>query len=123
MLNTLLFALTAMAVMPSYAFATDAQRRAATAYERNFLITSDVPENVWRRGDLGDRIEDLSYEDGWMDVFYGDIRDGGPAKRYIYLEWQYDHTGAGVVEIYHLDGSNFLRGEFSQTQSLTWDFD
>lgn len=87
------------------------------------LVTSDVPEKVWRRGDLGDRIEDLSDEDGWIDVFYGDIHDGGPAQRYIYLEWQFDRTGEGYVDIYNTNGSIFLRGEFSQHSALTWDFD
>lgn len=112
-----------MAVMPSIALATDAQRRAATAYERNLLVTSNVPETVWSKGDLGRRIHQLSNEEGWMDVFYGDLKDGGPAKRYIYMEWQFEKTGEGYVEIYNTNGSIFLRGEFSQQQSLTWDFD
>lgn len=108
--------------MPTQGLATETQRRAATAYERNLLITSDVSENYFR-DDLGDRVQDLSDEDGWIDVFFGDIHDGGPTKRYIYLEWQYNMTGAGYVEIYNLDGSIFLRGEFNQHMVLTWDFD
>jgi hypothetical protein len=120
-----IFALTVLAISPLQTSATalgDQQRRAATAYERNLLTASDVPDRELR-GDALRRVRELSKEQGWLDYFYGDIRDGGPAKRYVYLEFQYDRSGSGVVEIYNLNGSLFLSGEFSQSQVLTWDFD
>ena len=114
-----------LVILPLQVSATalgDMQRRAATAYERNLMKASEVP-NSELRGDLRQRVRELSKEDGWLDYFFGDIRDGRPVKRYIYMEFQYDHSGSGYVEIYNLNGSLFLRGWFSQTQVLTWDFD
>lgn len=113
-----------MAVIPMVTFASvtgDLQRRVAMAYEHVYIDAAEMRERELL-GAARTRVKQLQREAGWLDFYYGSLHDGGPALKLIFVEFQYDATGSGVVEAYRTNGALLVRAHFSQTQNLTWEF-
>jgi hypothetical protein len=112
-----------LSVLPlsSWASATgDLQRRIAAAYMDGHMVASDMPTNQLK-GAAKARVMDLGTRDGWLDYYYGAIADGGPALKVVFVEFQYDIDGSGVVEVFHTNGNVIVRARFDEYQNLTWD--
>lgn len=98
----------------------DLQRRVAVAYSHGQLEAHEM-DGSDLRGAAEKRVGALSKEEGWLDFYYGIVRDGGAPLTVVLVEFQYDADGSGVVEAYRTNGNLVVRAKFDEFQNLTWE--